>query len=52
VVDVWLRCGPVSAWHGRGRPGAGARRGSDGRGVEEELRLHLAAEARIQRLAG
>ena len=52
MVEAWLRCGPLSAWHTvvAGRPLV-----RDGAftfpGVEEKLRQHTAAAARLQRLA-
>jgi 8-oxoguanine deaminase len=52
MVEAWLRCGPLSAWHtvvaGRPLVRDGAFRFP---GVEEKLRQHAAAAARLQRLA-
>jgi cytosine/adenosine deaminase-related metal-dependent hydrolase len=52
MVEAWLRCGPLSAWHTvvAGRPLV-----RDGAftlpGVEQKLRQHAAAAARLQHLA-
>jgi hypothetical protein len=52
LVDAWLRCGPVSARHTVVAGAVLVRNGDlTVPVVEEKLRLHRAAAARILRLA-
>jgi hypothetical protein len=51
-VEAWLRCGPVSARHTVVAGRVLVRNGElTVPGVEEKLRAHAVAAARIQRLA-